>query len=35
MPISTDTLSYALSYGGTLVVALLIFIGQISAVGFF
>jgi hypothetical protein len=30
-----DNLSYALTYGGTLVVALLMFIGQLTAVGIF
>ncbi len=33
MPFSPDTLSYALTYGGTLVLALLMFIGQLTAVG--
>ena len=33
MPFITDTLSYALTYGGTLVVALLMFIGQLTTVG--
>ncbi|WP_459277150.1 hypothetical protein [Paenarthrobacter nitroguajacolicus] len=28
-----DTLSFSLTYGGTLVVALLMFIGQLTAVG--
>jgi hypothetical protein len=34
MPSNTDTLSYALTFGGTLVVALLMFIGQLPALGF-
>jgi hypothetical protein len=33
MPSNTDTLSFALTYGGTLVVALLMLIGQLTAVG--
>ena len=33
MPFDTDTLSFVLTYGGTLVVALLMFIGQLTAVG--
>jgi hypothetical protein len=33
MLFNTDTLSFALTYGGTLVVALLMFIGQLTAVG--
>ncbi|MBT2566323.1 hypothetical protein J7I84_07420 [Arthrobacter sp. ISL-85] len=33
MRISPDTLSYALTYGGTQVLALLIFLGQLTAVG--
>jgi hypothetical protein len=33
MPFNTDTLSFALTYGGTLVVALLMVIGQLTAVG--
>ncbi|SFT93051.1 hypothetical protein SAMN04487915_105231 [Arthrobacter sp. ov118] len=33
MPLNTDSLSFALTYGGTLVVALLMFIGQLTAVG--
>ncbi|WP_461175245.1 hypothetical protein M1D93_20020 (plasmid) [Arthrobacter sp. Z1-9] len=31
MLFDTDTLSFALTYGGTLVVALLMFIGQLTA----
>lgn len=34
MPSDVDTLSFTLTYGGTLVVALLMFIGQLTAVGF-
>ena len=34
MPSNPDTLSFALPYGGTLVVALLMFIGQLTALGF-
>lgn len=34
MPSDVDTLSFSLTYGGTLVVALLMFIGQLTAVGF-
>ena len=33
MPFDPDTLSFTLTYGGTLVVALLMFIGQLTAVG--
>lgn len=33
MAFNTDTLGFALTYGGTLVVALLMFIGQLTAVG--
>lgn len=33
MPSDTDTLSFALTYGGTLAVALLLFVGQLTAVG--
>jgi hypothetical protein len=33
MPFDADTLSYSLTYGGTLVVALLMFMGQLTAVG--
>ena len=33
MPFDTDTFSFALTYGGTLVVAMLMFIGQLTAVG--
>lgn len=33
MPSDTDTLSFALTYGGTLVIALLIFLCQLTAVG--
>ena len=33
MPFDTDTLNFALTYGGTLVVALLMFIGQLTAAG--
>lgn len=33
MPLDADTLSFSLTYGGTLVVALLMFIGQLTAVG--
>ncbi|GAB3572517.1 hypothetical protein GCM10027405_39380 [Arthrobacter alkaliphilus] len=33
MPFDKDTLSFALIYGGTSVVALLMFIGQLTAVG--
>lgn len=33
MPFNPDTLSFALTYGGTLIVALLMFIGQLTAVG--
>ncbi len=29
----TDTLSYVLTYGGTLVIALLMLLGQLTAVG--
>lgn len=33
MPLDADTLSFSLTYGGTLVVALLMFIGQLTTVG--
>jgi hypothetical protein len=33
MDFSTDTLSFALTYGGTLVAALLMFIAQLTAIG--
>lgn len=33
MPSDVDTLSFSLTYGGTLVVALLMFIGQVTAAG--
>lgn len=33
MLFDSDTLSFTLTYGGTLLVALLMFIGQLSAVG--
>lgn len=33
MPFDADTVSFALTYGGTLVVALLMFIGQLTAAG--
>lgn len=33
MPLDADTVSFTLTYGGTLVVALLMFIGQLTAVG--
>lgn len=33
MPTDVDTLSFTLTYGGTLVVALLMLIGQLTAVG--
>jgi hypothetical protein len=33
MPLNPDTVSFALTYGGTLVVALLMVIGQLAAVG--
>jgi hypothetical protein len=33
MPSGVDTLSFTLTYGGTLVVALLMFIGQLTAMG--
>ncbi len=33
MPFDTDTFSFVLTYGGTLLVALLMFIGQLTAVG--
>ena len=33
MPFNTNTLSFALTYGGTLIVVLLMFTGQLTAVG--
>lgn len=33
MPLDADPLSFSLTYGGTLVVALLMFIGQLTTVG--
>jgi hypothetical protein len=32
-PLDADTLSFSLTYGGALVVALLMFIGQLTTVG--
>lgn len=33
MLFDTDTLSFSLTYGGTLIVALLMFLGQLAAAG--